>query len=289
MTWLPILVAVALALAAIAFAAVPLWRGVKRPGWLVLGAALALFLLGIGGGTYWMVGQPYLAMRDAAGLSTQDVNGLVPFLIQRVRKDPGDVTAWRYLGEVYMRAGGAGEAARAYGRAIRLAGMGDASLDVAFGEALTARAAGAVGNEAAAAFQAALRADPKNLAARFYLGLAAAQGGDRAGARARWEAMLADLPPDSPLRAMMTDKLAMLAAGGGGAAPDPRAMVASLAARLKADPHDAPGWTRLIRAYAVLGEMDKAKAALATARKTFADNKDALTAFETEAKALKLD
>ena len=65
MTWLPILVAVALAFAAIALAAVPLWRGVKGGGRLVLGAALALFLLGIGGGTYWMVGRPYLAMRGA--------------------------------------------------------------------------------------------------------------------------------------------------------------------------------------------------------------------------------
>lgn len=289
MMWLPLLLSALLALLAIAFAAVPLWRGTQqgRGRWLLIGSA-ALFLLGIGAGTYWMVGRPYLAMRDAEGLSTHDINGLVPFLIQRVRKNPDDAQAWRYLGQVYMRANGAGEAARAFGRAIRLTGTGDAALDVAFGEALTARADGAIGKEAAAAFAAALQADPHNLAARFYLGLAAFEAGRPQDARARWESVLADLPPDSPLRPMLVDRLAMLAAQGGGA-PDPRAMVAQLAARLKADPHDALGWTRLIRAYAVLGETDKARDALTTARKTFAANRDALTAFDTEAKALKLD
>jgi cytochrome c-type biogenesis protein CcmH len=66
-------------------------------------------------------------------------------------------------------------------------------------------------------------------------------------------------------------------------------MVAGLAARLKADPNDAMGWQRLIRAYHVLGDDTKAKEALATARKTFAGNRDALTAFAAEAKDLKLE
>jgi len=65
--------------------------------------------------------------------------------------------------------------------------------------------------------------------------------------------------------------------------------VARLAARLKADPNDLMGWQRLVRAYTVLGETEKAKEALATARKTFASNRDALTALDAAAKELKLD
>ena len=72
--------------------------------------------------------------------------------------------------------------------------------------------------------------------------------------------------------------------GSSGAAPDPRQMVASLAARLKDNPEDAQGWLRLIRAYTVLGEADKAKDALATARKTFAAQKDVAAALDDEAK-----
>jgi cytochrome c-type biogenesis protein CcmH len=65
------------------------------------------------------------------------------------------------------------------------------------------------------------------------------------------------------------------------------AMVAQLAARLKADPNDALGWVRLINAYTVLGEMDKARDALADARKAFKGNKDAQGAFDTIARQIK--
>jgi len=97
------------------------------------------------------------------------------------------------------------------------------------------------------------------------------------------------LPPNAPLHQVLVDRLAMLRSQAPGAAPNPKAMVEMLAARLKADPNDALGWVRLMRAYTVLGETDKAKDALATARKTFKDNADAQTAFRTAAKALKLE
>ena len=43
-------------------------------------------------------------------------------------------------------------------------------------------------------------------------------------------------------------------------------MIASLAARLAADPSDAPGWAQLIRSYMVLGRPGEAQKALAEAR-----------------------
>ncbi|MDE2382987.1 MAG: c-type cytochrome biogenesis protein CcmI [Alphaproteobacteria bacterium] len=46
-------------------------------------------------------------------------------------------------------------------------------------------------------------------------------------------------------------------------------MVQKLADRLKANPKDADGWTRLMRAYQVLKDTDKAKAAYADALKAF--------------------
>src|SRR3546814_5661530 len=44
-----------------------------------------------------------------------------------------------------------------------------------------------------------------------------------------------------------------------------RTMVDQLAARLEAEPADPDGWLRLARSYLVLGEADKARAALALA------------------------
>ena len=86
-----------------------------------------------------------------------------------------------------------------------------------------------------------------------------------------WQSLLADVPATAPLHQLLVDRLAMLTSQGPGGAPNPRAMVDMLAARLKADPNDALGWVRLMRAYTVLGETDKAKEALASARKAFAD------------------
>ena len=43
-------------------------------------------------------------------------------------------------------------------------------------------------------------------------------------------------------------------------------MVDRLAARLKQNGDDVDGWLRLVRAYMVLGQIDKAKQAIADAR-----------------------
>jgi cytochrome c-type biogenesis protein CcmH len=287
----PIIGFVLVALLAIAFAGVPLWRIESKTKRAMFLAAAALAVLAIGGGTYVLVGRPHLAQREATGLKTHEVNGLIPYLIQRVRQYPQDARAWTYLGQAYMEARDPRDAAKAFAKVIELTGKGDAALDAAYGEALVAANNGAVPPEAEDAFNAALAIDPHNTPARFYLGLARVERNDRPGAIKLWQSLLDDTPVTSPLHQLLVDRIATLTSQtmASGQAPNPRAMVAMLAARLKADPNDALGWVRLMRAYTVLGETQKAKEALATARKTFADNKDAQTAFTTAAKALKLE
>ncbi len=89
------------------------------------------------------------------------------------------------------------------------------------------------------------------------------------------------------MRADLVDRIAALTARGG-KAPDVGAMVAGLAARLKTYPDDPPGWQRLIRAYAVLGDRDKARAALNDARTIATGHDDQLAALDAEAKELGL-
>jgi cytochrome c-type biogenesis protein CcmH len=279
------------ALLAVGFATFSLLRS-KSVGRAYLAGALALFLLGVGGGTYFMVGQPGLATRDAQGLGTRDIKGLIPFLIKRVHQQPGDLQAWAYLGSAYMSVGDANDASKAYGRAVtvaRLRHMENADLDATYGETVVETSGGAVTEEAQGAFQAALKLQPQNAAARFFLGEARAQHGDIAGAQSLWQGLLAETPASSPLHQTLVDRLAMLAARSKGGAPDPRAMVAMLAAQLKADPNNEAGWRRLIRAYTVLGEPDQAKAALASARNAFAKDKTVLAALDADAKDLKLN
>ena len=128
-------------------------------------------MLAIGGGVYCCWASPHLAQREADGLNTREVNGLIPFLIKRVRQHPEDARAWRYLGQAYMTANDPRDAAKALAKVIALTGKGDAQLDAAYGEALVLASGGAVPPEAEDAFTAALAADPHNPPARFYLGL----------------------------------------------------------------------------------------------------------------------
>ena len=291
MTTLLILGLIAGVLLAVGFAVAPVWRAKTRKGRFVLIAAIALFLLGVGGGTYWMLGQPYLAWRQAQGVQTRDLNGLITLLIARVRSAPTDLQAWVYLGRAYMGAGDPGDAAKAYSRAAAMAagaGKPNAGLYSLYGEALVAAANGQVSDEAEAAFRAALKLDPKEPASRFFLGDALAAHGDKPGALSLWNGLLQDTPANSPLHQALVDRIALVSAQAG-AAPDPKAMVAMLAGRLKQNPDDAQGWLRLIRAYSVLGERAQAQDALQTARKTFQGRKDILASLDDEAKALKLN
>jgi len=68
-----------------------------------------------------------------------------------------------------------------------------------------------------------------------------------------------------------------------------RGMVARLAERLKQDGSDVAGWERLLRAYMVLGDHDKALAAAADARRALAGDPDKLRRLDEVIKDLKVE
>jgi cytochrome c-type biogenesis protein CcmH len=276
--------------AAIAFAVTPIIRMQTKPmvARVVLASAMALFVAGVGGGLYLMLGRPDLAIRAAEGPRMGDLRGLVTLLAERMRHAPNDRRGFILLGRAYLSMNDPGDAAKAFARAIQLSqGHESAALLSGYGEALTQAASGAVTPQAEDAFRRALVLDPHETGSRYYLGMAYAARGQNAAAMAIWESLLADAPPNAPWRGELIDRLAALKAASGGA-PDISAMVAGLAARLKTSPNDLQGWERLIRTYTVLGDDGKAHQALADARRTFANNRDALTALNEEAKELKL-
>jgi cytochrome c-type biogenesis protein CcmH len=68
-----------------------------------------------------------------------------------------------------------------------------------------------------------------------------------------------------------------------------RSMVARLADRLKQNGNDIEGWQRLLRAYMVLGERDKAQAAAADAKRALASDADKLRQIDDMIKSLGLE
>jgi cytochrome c-type biogenesis protein CcmH len=197
---------------------------------------------------------------------------------------PSDGRGWDVLAPVYLRMGRFEDAAKAYGNAIRLEGE-TAARQSGLGEALANQAGGIVTGQAQAAFEAALKLEPGNPKASFYLAMAEAQEGRTDQAKAAWGKMLDDLPQDSPWRAAAEQALARsdernvaanqpakgpdqadIDAAGSMSAEDRSAMietmVASLADRLRQNPRDAEGWMKLVRSYVVLGKQDRARDAL---------------------------
>jgi cytochrome c-type biogenesis protein CcmH len=269
-------------------------------------AILALVLLPVFAGTLYLgFGRPDLpdqplALRDASNPAAnsavdpaaQPLQDLVRKVEEELRKRPDDGQGWEVIAPVYLRAGDAPKAAEAFANAIKYLGP-SAEREAGLGEALTLAAQGQVTPEAGAAFARAAKLDPAQPRARFYLGRQAEQAGDNAKAADIYRAMLRDAPADAPWRAMVGQALTVTALGVEGQMPavDPkqlegvssdqrlatiRGMVEGLAARLNSAPDDLGGQLRLIRAWTMMGETDKARAQGDAARAAFTGNPDAL-------------
>jgi cytochrome c-type biogenesis protein CcmH len=288
------------------------------PAWHRRAAALAaLVLLPLGAaGFYLHLGSPQmpgepLAARTQAPAEGRPIEDLVAQVEQRAAQNPNDGRAWEVLAPVYMRLGRFDDAARAWQNSIRLNGA-TASRESDLGEALAAAANGIISVDSKAAFDRALALDKDDVKTRFYLGLAAEQDGKRAEAEAIWRDLLAHAPPGASWVPVVRQALERGAPPAPStstpAAPGPSAddvaaasrmnpdeqkqmvggMVARLADRLKQDGSDVEGWLRLLRAYSVLGERDRALAALADARKALAAEPDKLRRIGDLAKELGL-
>ena len=270
----------------------------------------------IAGGLYLALGSPELpgqplASRDTTPLQDRSLDRLVAQVESHLEKNPEDGRGWDVVGPVYMRLDRFDDAVKARRNSLRLNGP-SADREADLGESLTAAANGVVTAEAKAAFERALTHDAKHNKARFLLAVAAQQDGQPDKAAAIWRAMLADIRPGSPWIGMIREALAQFdpsSAAPGVSAPGPtaedvaaanemkpddrnamiRGMVDRLATRLKQNGDDVEGWLRLLRAYTVMGERDKAASALVDAREAVANDAERLRQLNEGAKNLGLD
>jgi cytochrome c-type biogenesis protein CcmH len=278
-------------------------------------ALVALILLPLGTASLYLKlgspsvpGEPQFA-RDETPTEQRPMAELIARVEAHLEENPEDGRGWEVLGPVYMRLGRYDEAVNARRNALRLLGP-TAEREADLGEALTGQANGIVTADAKQAFERALHLKPDDYRSRYFEGLAAEQDGRPKEASEIWRKLLAGAPKDAGWTGFVRDSLARVdpaaavapppgpSAGDIAAAseltPEQRTamvegMVSRLAERLKQDGTDADGWVRLVRAYIVLGDKDRARAAADDARQALAKDPDKLRRINEQIKNLGLE
>jgi cytochrome c-type biogenesis protein CcmH len=246
-----------------------------------------------------------LVQRTRAPDMAQPIDNLVAQVEQHLEQHPTDGRGWSVLAPVLERLGRYDDAVRAYQNSITYNGE-NAERRADLGAVMAAAAGGVVTSEARAEFERAVALNADDAKASYFLGLAAEQDGRAAQAASIWRAMLAKAPSDAPWRPLVQEALTRV---GGSPAPGPseeavaaakdmseadrgamiRGMVDRLATRLKQNGDDVEGWLRLVRAYMVMGDRDKAKSALTDARQAVAKDAERLRQLNEGLKSLGLD
>jgi cytochrome c-type biogenesis protein CcmH len=262
---------------------------------------MAVILPLAGFGFYLMLGSPHLPSQSAMERLAAErarTSPEIQALEAKVAQSPSDAQSWIDLGRAYVDAERAKDAKNAFAKAMAL-GRKEPELLRQFAHAAILAEGGRVTSEAQSVLRRALSTDPADPTSRFFLALAKAQNQDVEGALTDWLTLEQQLPPEAPLRALLTENIdkaarqlgkdpAKLPGRGGSAAPagpseDDMAaaaqmtpeqrqafiesMVERLAARMKEEPEDLEGWIRLANAYGVLDKRAEARAAWAEAAK----------------------
>ena len=247
-----------------------------------------------------------LAERARTPDATQPLDNLVAQVEQHLEKNPTDGRGWTVLAPVLARLGRFDEAVRAYRNSITYNGD-SAERRADLGEAMAGAAGGVVTAGGQGRIRARRRAErgrgqgdvlPRacgragrppaggrvDLARDARKGAAeravASAGPGRPGAGRRFHRAGACRTTRWPRPKDMNeaDRSAMI-----------RSMVERLASRLKQNGDDVEGWLRLVRAYMVMGDRDKARSALSDARQAVANDAERLRQLNEGLKNLGLD
>lgn len=268
-------------------------------------ALAALVVVSFGSaGTYLSLGSPTLPGQPLASRDqSQSIDAMIAQVETHLARNPNDGRGWEVIAPVYLRLGRVDDAIKARRKALALSGE-TSERQAGLGEALVAASDGKITPEARKSFARAVELDGGNIKARYFLGVAAEQDGQPAAAVEIWRAMLAGAPADAPWAEFIRQEVTRVSGAPGPSAEDVAAasrlapdqqsamvqtMVARLAERLQQDGSDIEGWLRLVRSYMVLGDREKALAAVGDARRALAGDPEKLRKIDELVKGLGLE
>lgn len=247
----------------------------------------------------------------------EDYLTLMEQLRSAVADRPDDIRGLQLLARNEAALGNMAAARKAQEQIIALKGEDATVQDLAqLADMMVSAAGGQVSSEAEAVLRSVLARDPNEPRARYYLGLYFMQVDRPDMAFRMWDRLLRESTADAPWTPLIRSRIEELAWRAGvqryelppepGTAPAPgpsaadieaadqmspedrvnmiRGMVDQLSTRIETEGGSAGEWARLVNAYAVLGEVDKARDAMAEARTLFADDPMALSLIANAAK-----
>lgn len=199
-----------------------------------LGYVLAVLLPVAAFGLYFWLGNPTSLMAIAEASHAEktpgahDLGEMLKKIETHVRANPDDGKAWAMLAKTYAALDRWDDAAKAYGRAVKLLPK-EAAVLSGYAEALAIVNNRNLEGEPIAWVEKALEIDPNDVKALELSAIHAFQQKNFAQAAYYFKRLYKLLPPDSPYAEdiLSAQKEAMRRATGGGTAPEPQAPAAS--------------------------------------------------------------
>lgn len=196
-----------LLLVALSFFAVPLWRQRRATGkWPVPGLVAALALAPLAVVLYLHVSNWNPQLPSAA---LPPIEQMVATLASRLRADPSDPNGWKMLGRSYVALGRYPEALQAYREAWSRSPAPDNDLKLGLAEAEVLNDRTLLAGEAGRLIEEVLSAEPNNMKALWYGGLAALATNRHEVARDRWVRLVGLNPPPAVIN-LIQQQLAAL-------------------------------------------------------------------------------
>ena len=169
-------------------------------GKIPLISALLVPVLGVALYLHWGAVDEVVQTRQMAAAQPQSIEEMTARLEQTVQQQPDSAEAWYFLGRTYMAQERAGDAAKAFERAVEIAGRAPELLGQ-WAQALYFAEGKQWSEQMQALTDEALKADPQEVTSLGLLGIAAYESQRYADAVNYWERLVAVLPEQDPSRA----------------------------------------------------------------------------------------